>query len=49
LRLVPADAERSAWRADYEAMQQEMFYGDVPTFDEILVVVGDFQARLNAG
>jgi len=49
LRLVPAEADRPAWQADYEAMQQEMFYGDVPTFDEILVVVGDFQARLNAG
>ena len=49
LRLVPAEAVRPAWQADYEAMQQEMFYGDVPTFDEILAVVGDFQARLNAG
>ncbi len=49
LRLVSADADRPAWQADYEAMQQEMFYGYVPSFDEILSVVGDFQARLNAG
>ncbi|MCP4336038.1 MAG: nucleotidyl transferase AbiEii/AbiGii toxin family protein [Gammaproteobacteria bacterium] len=49
LRLVPAEADRSAWQADYEAMQQEMFYGDVPTFDEILAVVANFQARLKAG
>ncbi len=49
LRLVPAEADRPAWQADYEGMQREMFYGDVPTFDEILSVVGDFQARLNAG
>ena len=49
LRLIPAEADRSAWQADYEGMQREMFYGDVPTFDEILAVVGDFQARLNAG
>ena len=49
LRLVPAEADRPAWQADYEGMRREMFYGDVPTFDEILSVVGDFQARLNAG
>ncbi len=48
LRLVPAEADRPAWQADYEAMQQEMFYGDVPRFEEIMVAVGDFQARLNA-
>lgn len=49
LRLLPAEADRPDWRADYEGMRQEMFYGDVPTFDEILSVVGEFQARLNAG
>ena len=49
LRLVPAEADRSVWQADYESMQGEMFYGDVPTFDEILAVVGDFQTKLNAG
>jgi len=49
LRLVPAEADRPYWQADYDSMRQEMFYGDVPTFDEILAVVGDFQARLNAG
>ena len=49
LRLLPAEADRPDWQAEYEGMRQEMFYGDVPTFDEILVVVGEFQARLNAG
>ena len=49
LQLVPAAADRPTWQADYENMQGEMFYGDVPTFDEILAVVGDFQTRLNAG
>jgi hypothetical protein len=48
LRLVPAEADRPAWQTDYESMRREMFYGDVPTFDEILVVVGDFQSKLNA-
>ncbi|MEX2516089.1 MAG: nucleotidyl transferase AbiEii/AbiGii toxin family protein [Gammaproteobacteria bacterium] len=49
LRLVPSEADRPAWQADYENMRQEMFYGEVPTFEEILTVVGEFQARLNAG
>ena len=48
LRLLPAEADLPAWQADYESMRQEMFYGDVPTFDEILTVVGEYQARLNA-
>lgn len=49
LRLLPTEADRPAWQADYESMRQEMFFGDVPTFDEILTVVGEFQVRLNAG
>ena len=50
LRLVPAEADQPAWQDDYKSMQGEMFfYGDVPTFEEILAVVGDFQTKLNAG
>ena len=43
------EADRPDWQADYEGMRQEMFYGDVPSFEDILAVVGEFQARLNAG
>jgi hypothetical protein len=49
LRLLPAEADRPDWQADYEGMRHEMLYGDVPTFDEILAVIGEFQARLDAG
>ena len=28
-------------------MRGEMFFGEVPTFDEILRVVGDFEKRFN--
>ena len=49
LRLVPLAADLPAWQVDYESMQQEMFYGEVPTFEEILEEVADFQNRLNAG
>ncbi|HID50342.1 MAG TPA: nucleotidyl transferase AbiEii/AbiGii toxin family protein [Chromatiales bacterium] len=49
LQLVPSAADLPAWQADYESMQQEMFYGEVPTFEEVLKEVADFQNRLNAG
>lgn len=48
LRLLPADAQRDEWRRDYERMQGPMFFGDVPTFDELLRVVGTFEQRFNA-
>ena len=49
LRLVPAEADRPTWQADYENMQGEMFYGKAPAFEDVLAVVGDFQDKLNAG
>lgn len=49
LRLAPAEVDLATWKADYESMRQEMFYGDVPTFEEILKVVGEFQEKLNTG
>ncbi|MBW9264947.1 MAG: nucleotidyl transferase AbiEii/AbiGii toxin family protein [Candidatus Thiodiazotropha sp. (ex. Lucinisca nassula)] len=49
LQLIPSAADLPAWQADYESMQQEMFYGDVPTFEEIMEEVAVFQNLLNAG
>jgi len=46
LRLVPAKADRSAWRADYENMRQEKFYSDMPTFEEILGGSGRFSDQI---
>lgn len=40
--------EISNWRIDYTGMQREMFYGDVPNFDEVLQVVQDFQDQFNS-
>ncbi len=47
LRLLPADNQRAAWAQDYQAMRDTMFFGDAPTFDEILHTVGDFERRFN--
>ena len=47
LRLVPPDDQLALWRQDYQTMRGEMFFGNVPKFDEILCVVGDFEKRFN--
>ncbi len=49
LRLVPSDAQLQDWRSDYNAMRTEMFFGDVPDFDEIIDVVRRFQDAFNQG
>lgn len=35
--------------AEYAAMAGPMFFGDVPSFDEILRAVGEFEQRFNQG
>jgi hypothetical protein len=47
LRLVPLTDQLPAWKQDYQAMREDMFFGEVPAFDEILRVVGDFEQRFN--
>jgi len=49
LRFTPPDQHRDAWRHDYDAMAESMFYGERPGFDEILRVVGEFERQINAG
>jgi hypothetical protein len=44
---VPPDDQMALWRQDYQTMRGEIFFGNVPKFDEILRVVGDFEKRFN--
>ena len=37
----------SAWKADYAGMRKEMFYGEVPEFDDVMDAVSQFQDRFN--
>jgi hypothetical protein len=37
----------AAWKQDYQTMREDMFFGTVPSFDEIIRVVGDFERRFN--
>jgi hypothetical protein len=48
LRLLPLPHQVSAWQTDYQSMRSEMFFGDVPRFDEILRVVAEFERRFNS-
>lgn len=47
MRLLPTEEQMSDWRLDYVNMQQEMFYGETPSFDVLLAKVGGFQDRFN--
>ena len=47
LRLLPPEEHLASWRDDYRAMSSAMFFGKVPTFEEILEGVGDFERRFN--
>jgi hypothetical protein len=48
IRLLPLESQIQDWRKDYHAMSEAMFFGEVPSFDEILSVVGEFQKRINS-
>lgn len=47
-RLLPADEDIRAWKADYEAMRGAMFFEEAPPFEEILTVVAEFEKIFNS-
>jgi Nucleotidyl transferase AbiEii toxin, Type IV TA system len=47
LHIVPVEVQLKVWQADYSNMQAEMFFGEVPGFEEILEAVRQFQDRFN--
>jgi hypothetical protein len=49
LNLVPPDDQIKNWAADYKAMGTEMFFGEVPSFEAVVKVIGDFERRFNEG
>jgi hypothetical protein len=46
--ITPRPDQLDDWRADYVAMQGEMFLEPPPPFDDVLAAIAVFQARLNA-
>jgi hypothetical protein len=49
LRMTPSSERRTAWKQDYDAMRESMFFGETPTFDEILTAVAEFERRRPRG
>lgn len=47
LRLLPPANTLAAWKQDYEKMRDFYFFGEVPKFDEIVRVVGEFEQQFN--
>jgi hypothetical protein len=47
IRLLPDADQIATWARDYGEMKKEMFFGDVPTFDEVCRVVGEYERKLN--
>ncbi len=47
LRLAPLPNQEADWRSDYEAMKDEMFFGEPPSFDAVLDTVRTFENVVN--
>ena len=39
---IPKPENTDAWEADYKTMQNEMIYGDSPSYDKIIEAISDF-------
>ncbi len=49
LSMLPSENRVTAWRQDYNATVENMFFGEIPGFDEVLKVIGGFERSFNAG
>lgn len=47
LRLMPTDARLAEWRRDYNAMREEMFAGEQPSFEQLLKAAKGFEEAFN--
>lgn len=47
LSILPDPRFVAVWRQDYEAMRDSMFFGEPPTFDEILREIAEFERSFN--
>ena len=47
LKLVPTAEQLQEWRTDYNSMRSEMFFGEVPSFEDIMRSIAEFQDGFN--
>ena len=45
---IPPNEIIKRWKSDYRTMQEEMIYGDSPTFDTMIEVIKIHVAKLNS-
>lgn len=47
LNIIPPASVYSAWKKDYETMQQEMIYGDSVPFEQMIDALREFNKKIN--
>jgi hypothetical protein len=47
-RLAPPAAHRADWHADYQKMLGPMFFGETPTFEQMMAAAAEFEKSFNA-
>ena len=47
LKLVPPDEQLANWKSDYTAMKDEMFFGEIPEFEDLIHTAQKFQDEFN--
>jgi hypothetical protein len=47
-RLSPPPEHLANWRADYQEMLGPMFFGDTPTFEDMMTAAAEFEKTFNA-
>lgn len=45
---IPSTNLLEAWKGDYATMQQEMIYGDSPSFNDMMASIKEFVVKINA-
>ena len=46
-RLTPPPEHLADWKSDYAAMLGPMFFGETPSFDEIITLAEEFEKTFN--
>lgn len=47
-RLIPPAEHLADWKSDYSDMLGPMFFGETPSFEEIIILVAEFEKAFNA-
>ena len=48
IKIIPPDTVIKEWEKDYQAMTQNMIYGDPLNFDNLIKRIQELQKRINA-